>query len=300
MVFEIPSVDFYDGAASGQQRKALSKISPPFVMISYATRNNRPLPFTRWLEQDYDLWWDCGGAPKTFLNGDMAETGDYLTSDEAYIDHVESYIDAEGVGETLYALRDYPTMPDVLDLHGRTVEDHQRMTTERHRSLLDLHEKRDLDATPVATVQGWYVEDYLRHIDQLDDAGILDRVEYVSVGSVCARKDVKMAGNIIVNVRDTLPDRLKLHAFGVKGDVLQYEEVVEAIDSADSNAYDAPQSQGIVDRTPDQSYTYLETMRCYLNWRKALAEVAGTERLSTASIPEQQTLEFAATDGGFK
>lgn len=298
MTYEIAGIDFYDGAASGQQRKALNKLSPSHVMISYATQNNRPLPFPEQLDQEYVLWWDCGAAPQTFLEGRLAETGDYPTTDEAYLDHIEQYLDADGVARTRYTLRDYPVEPKVLARHGRTIEEHQTMTIERHRSLLDLHGDRGLDAEPVATLQGWYTEDYLRHLDQFADAGILDRVDYISIGSVCARKNDKQVANIILRVREALPSRLKLHAFGVKKDVLRFVEVLEAVDSADSNAYDTAESRGLSGRTPDEPYTYRDTMRAYLNWRADLAESAGSERLSAASIPEQQTLDVAITDGG--
>jgi len=184
---------FYFGAASGSSRKALRQLEEPNVMLNYATKMNEP-----WdgIER---LFIDSGGY--SFVKG----KGEYDTDDATYLDFIGAH------APELFALRDYPCEPDVLAEHGRRVEDHQQRTLRRHRSLLDLLEDRDLPGTPLAVLQGWSIDDYLRCIDLFRDHGVL--TDYVGIGSVCRRNQEAEIRRIIVAVRDALPPRVRLHAF---------------------------------------------------------------------------------------
>lgn len=215
---------FYYGAASGSAQKALRKMEVEPVMVSYRTKNNGRIG------PENEHFVDCGGAPDSFLDGALAKTGDYVTSDDTYLDYI---ID---VNATYWSLRDYPCEPGVLDQHDRTVADHQEMTIDRHRSLLEKASVRSISGQPVSILQGWTVDDYLHHLDMHRDAGTL--TDYVGIGSVCRRHAVDEITTIIRRIREALPVRHELHAFGVKLPVLESPGMLNALTSADSTAYD--------------------------------------------------------------
>ena len=205
---------FYYGAASGGARKALQILQEPNVMISYATKHNKP-----WYGIE-NLFVDSGGYSFMMGQGEYGPVGEYVT----YLRRWQP---------DLYALRDYPCEPDVLEKHGATVEEHQRKTTEKHIETLDA--VGDLDGQPVTVIQGWKTRDYLNHIDQLRDQGI--PLDYVAVGSVCRRNAEIEIERVIRSIRDELPNS-KIHAFGVKTSVFNRTAVKDLIDSADSLAYE--------------------------------------------------------------
>jgi len=208
---------FFYGAASGSSRKALQKCEASNVMINYATQNNQP-----WDGIDC-LFIDSGGY--SFMLG----KGEYGTTDTEYTRFIND------VSPDLWALRDYPCEPDVLDTHDRSVRGHQRRTTERHASLLN--EAGDgTPGEPVSVVQGWRRDQYVRHVDELRDRGCL--TDYVGIGSVCRRHAEAEIREIVTAVTDALPERCSVHAFGVKASVLSTRGVPERIDSCDSLAYE--------------------------------------------------------------
>lgn len=114
-------------------------------------------------------------------------------------------------------------------------KDHQRRTTRHHGKLLDMYDDSSLNSEPVAVLQGRSPHQYLTHLDSLQTEGVLTR--YVAIGSL-SNRDAETVAQIIHNVRDALPSRHRIHTFGVKTDVLQLPRVVQALDSADSMAYD--------------------------------------------------------------
>lgn len=218
---------FFFGAASGSARKTLRKMEEENTMVNYRTQNNGRIG-----EEDRHFI-DCGGAPDTFTDGDLAETGDYVSSDEEYIQYVQETTDSHN---DLWTLRDYPCESDVLETHNRSVVDHQQMTIDRHRDLLDLAQRENIKQQPVCVLQGSTTAEYIDHIDQHRDQGTL--TDYVGIGSVCARDSVEEIADIIHSVGGELPDRCKIHGFGVKLPVLENSRILDVLDSADSCAYD--------------------------------------------------------------
>lgn len=203
---------FY-GAASGGARKALQLLQEPNVMLSYATKNNKP-----WFGIE-TLFVDCGGYSFMMNKGEYGPLGDYVE----YLRRWQP---------DYYALRDYPCEPDVLDEHNAHVRQHQLKTTDAHVEMLDA--VGDLDGQAVAVVQGWDVEDYLFHIDHLREHGV--PLETVAIGSVCRRNAEQDIERVIRAVREELPDA-HLHAFGVKTSVFKHTSARQLLDSADSLAY---------------------------------------------------------------
>lgn len=253
-------VTFFFGAASGSARKALRELQEPNVMLNYASKMNTP-----WHRIDR-LFVDCGGY--SFMKG----KGEYSTSDAEYLDFIEEH------KPELFALRDYPCEPDVLDQQGTTVEGHQRMTTERHVSLMGMYEDRGLSASPVSVIQGWAMDDYLAHLDTLRDRGVL--TDYVGVGSVCRRNREDEIRNILVRLRSELPDRVDMHAFGVKGSVLQFTEVQNALTSSDSQSYDMnARWSSVVDRGAG-NHSWTDVAQAYLEQRNQIRTLLTSDEKS--------------------
>lgn len=246
---------FFYGAACGSSRKTLRQLEESNVMLNYATQNNTP-----WdgIER---LFIDSGGY--SFMKG----MGEYGTSNAEYLEFV-----AEHQPE-LFALRDYPCELDVLDEHNRTVMDHQQKTLNRHRELLDLldDEYAHIDSEPVSVLQGWALEDYLTHLDVMCDAGCL--TEYVGIGSVCRPNAADEIRTIVTTVRDELPSRCKFHGFGLKTSVLQFTAVVEALDSADSMAYQYQTQIESAKRYGGAGRTWTDTAYYYLKFKRGIEDV---------------------------
>ena len=262
-------ITMYYGAASGQQRSALRRLEAPAVMISHATSSNKPWP------EIERLFVDCGGYHHMMTGG-----GEYHDSDEDYLEYLLKH------RPHLYALRDYPCEPDLLEGLGRTVEDQQRRTLDHHIQLYDKVEGHTLADRAVTVVQGWTVSQYLNHLDALREHGL--PMEHVAIGSVCRRGYDEEIAEVVLAVRDALPERSSLHAFGVKGSVLRFREVVEALDSVDSAAYDYAASRVPSERADGESFTWEDCARSNLNWRHELYQTVGTEQLGTGQ--QQLTL----------
>jgi len=266
---------FFFGAASGSSRKALRKLEEPNVMLNYATKMNEP-----WSGIDR-LFIDSGGY--SFMKG----KGEYGTTDAEYLDFIEEHNPEQ------FALRDYPCEPDVFSEHGRDVRDHQRMTTERHVSLLNKLEHRDIHGQPISVIQGWNLEDYLNHIDELRDRDAL--TDYVGIGSVCRRNQEAEIREIVLSVSEALPDGTDIHAFGVKGSVLQYPDVRQALASADSQSYEFRKQWSVLHDLGPGKTSWKDSAFHYLKQRQQIrALLAGDEDSDT----EQQTLKAVADGGG--
>lgn len=269
MVRDVDGIQFFDGAASGQQRSGLMRIRPDAVVMSFATASN-PWDNEYQGRDDYRLFTDSGGYHHMATG-----SGEYERPDEDYLDYIHEH------EPELWALRDYPCEDDLLEDLGRTVADHQERTLNRHIDLLDAAERRGTPGEPLAVLQGWTARQYLTHLDMLRDHGCL--TEYVCIGTLCRRDADRQIAGIIRAVDDAVGGGHRVHAFGVKKSVLRFREVLEAIDSADSQAADWSESRGHGDRDVGQSYTYVDFLRAYLQWRHDLVVSAGTESLDGAA-----------------
>lgn len=246
---------FYYGAASGSARKALQQLEEPNVIINYATEHNRPWPGVE------RLFIDSGGY--SFAHG----VGEYPTSDWEYLDYLAGLEAAYGRAPDVYALRDYPCSPGILEQLDRDVRDQQRMTTERHVSLLEQLEGGDRDdvpGEPMTVVQGWAPHEYLAHIDELRDRGVL--LDRVGVGSLVRQSAGPEIREILRAVARALPSRCSIHAFGIKAEVLRYDILHDVLDSADSQSFDYAsrmdaRARGVSCGWREKAYHYLHQRR---------------------------------------
>lgn len=246
------TVDVFYGAAGGSAQKALRVLEEPRVCISAVTKNNRP-----WAGIE-ELFIDSGGYSV------LDERSSYPTTDAEYLDFLIPLQDRL----EYFALRDYPISPEILSRYGRTVEDHQRLTADRHRSLLDLLDDETIDAQPVAVVQGWTLDDYLRHLDDLRDVDDSLLEGRVGIGSLVGR-DVDDVRTIVTGVRSALPSSATVHGFGLSREALRYRDVVEALDSADSTAYERRARWA----TPEaESCDFVEVAYHYLKFKRRIED----------------------------
>jgi len=165
--------------------------------------------------------------------------GRYRHGVREYADEI-ARLHAEGVVEIEAAVaQDFMCEPFMLAKTGMAVGDHQRMTIERFDSIMDL-------APPVAimpVLQGFAIEDYLRHLEAYGDR--LKPSAWVGVGSVCKRQgDPRAIVAVLQAIHRARPD-LRLHGFGVKTTALLHPGVRELLWSADSMAWSfAARKQG--------------------------------------------------------
>jgi hypothetical protein len=127
------------------------------------------------------------------------------------------------------AIQDYMCEAPMLKKTGLTVADHQRLTCESFSELRYL--APDVPWVPV--LQGYYYEDYLRHLDMYSDFGD-DLTEWplVGVGSICRRQATKMVEGLLVKLNSM---GLRLHGFGLKE--LALRNIGAHLHSADSMAW---------------------------------------------------------------
>jgi hypothetical protein len=142
---------------------------------------------------------------------EIAMFGRFTTTPTEYIAAVRSYRDE--VGSLMWAApQDHMCEPFVLARSeiADTVDDAQRWTVD---NLLTL---RTLDAAlPIVPVlQGLTLDDYRRHADMYDRAGInLRRERLVGLGSVCRRQATTEIAELVAALHG---DGIRLHGFGIK------------------------------------------------------------------------------------
>lgn len=154
---------------------------------------------------------------------ELSMFGKWQTTPFTYAACVRRYYD--NIGKLDWASpQDYMCEPQMLKMTGKTVDEHQRLTV---RSVLDLRTiASDLPFIPV--LQGWTADDYLRHVDMYENAGIsLENEKVVGVGSICRRQATWEAADIAMKLQP-----LRLHAFGAKQDAIgMYGSLLASCDS---------------------------------------------------------------------
>lgn len=248
-------VRVYFGAASGSSQKALRSVNEPDVMISATTRNNRP-----W-NGIGRLFVDSGGYSLMLDTGEHPPVGEYLNI-------------VDRMGADVFATQDYPCEPEILDEYGRTVEEHQRLTTERARKCIDAAESRLGDIQPLVVVQGWEPREYLAHIDMLRGRGLL--TDHVGIGSVCRRGEVEQVRAVLNTVTEALPARCDVHAFGVKAKVLSDSTVVDGLASVDTSAWYYRTFNSRHD-IPETEPAWLTCVYRYIEYRRLLDSISSGE-----------------------
>jgi hypothetical protein len=291
------SLRFYWTVACGSTRKAIRVASnpddeadewatidlepsdvpePEYAMVSHATKNNIPFEGPEWMI-------DSGGYST------LASNPEYESSVDDYVDYLEKY--EERISR--YVLRDWACEPDLLREWDRDVRQHQNWTIRDHVACREQVAARGLDMEPVAVLQGYELSDYLYHFEYLREHGLL--TDHLGIGSICRRGQEDEMQSLLLQLRQEIPDRITLHGFGVKKTVLEDPDVVDALDTVDSNAW-----ENRVSRNPHTPNGWEPTLRAYVDYREDLRdrlEIAANsdggiqvfslgEWTTTSSVPE--------------
>jgi hypothetical protein len=272
--------DFYYSASSGTSRTILKDHETSHTLVSYATENNGRIG----TEDRHFV--DSGGAPPTIISNDGYETPaeDYL-----------AYVAEQTTGGDLWALRDYPITSATLDAFDATVEDFQARTTEAHRDLLAKADDYGIEAQPVSILQGETVADYLDHANRMAAAGTL--TDYVAIGGL-VRLGPNTQQQIILAVRELLPERFDLHGFGVNLGGLRQPGVIDALRSADSGYWlkygDGNMDDSPFRRTSDKQLDYSKATYEYLNHVRTVNDL-----IMESSWHMDAAMDGESTDTGF-
>lgn len=196
---------------------------------------------------------------------EISKFGEYRSSVAEYAEVINRWADDPKLVAAVS--QDYMCEPFILEKTGLTVDDHQRLTIERYDALRVLVDPR-VYVMPV--LQGYSVEDYLRHLEMYGNR--LPRGAYVGVGSICKRNtDIKAVEAILTAIKAVRPD-LRLHGFGLKITALSSWVVRDCLYSADSMAW---------------SFSARRQGRNANDWREAMAFV---RRINIAPI--QLAMDF--------
>lgn len=158
----------------------------------------------------------------------IAKYGYWPIGPAEYVEDLRRWFDQMGPAEWV-APQDWMCEPQMLKKTGKTVEEHQRLTTRNFVALRSM--APDLPFIPV--LQGWVLGDYLNHVEQYRKSGFdLAKEELVGVGSVCRRQATGDAEEIM---RTLAGFKIKTHGFGFKIDGLK--RCAGVMHSADSMAW---------------------------------------------------------------
>jgi hypothetical protein len=165
---------------------------------------------------------DSGGFSELSLYGR------WETPARQYAGEARRFVDEIGNVEWL-AIQDWMCEPHLLAKTGLTVREHQRRTVASYLELQQI--APDLPWTPV--LQGWARDDYRRHVDDYDRAGVdLRTLAIVGIGSVCRRQ---ATSEIVPLIRSVARTGIRLHGFGVK--ISGLRQIASQLTSADSMAW---------------------------------------------------------------
>lgn len=165
---------------------------------------------------------DSGGFSELLMYGE------WRTGAQEYVDAVTIYNDEIG-GLQGAAIQDWMCEPIMLRKTGLSIREHQQRTVASYLELRSMNPS--LPFFPV--LQGWQLDDYLRHVDDYTKANVnLRSLPLVGIGSVCRRQH----SDEIAQIVSTLYHQgIKLHGFGVK--LKGLEKISKYLVSADSMAW---------------------------------------------------------------
>lgn len=275
---------FFFGASCGSSRKTLRQLEEPNVMLSYATKDNHPWPSI------WTLMVDSGGYS-------LLSTGE-----TTYPDSVDDYLDyvAES-GADYFVCRDVPAADAVLSNLDRGVSEAIARTVKLTAETLDAYRGREIDAEPMAVLQGTTPQEYVTCYHELVAENAL--TGRLAIGSLKGHTTAETV-DIITTVRETIDadttyadDDLELHGLGVEVPALEYDSVQRALASADSARYirSARWRAAHDDHPPrlredEPRSGWYEVMRDYLDMRADLRDVLDSEGEITATPGRQGEL----------
>ncbi|MFJ5120867.1 hypothetical protein [Kitasatospora sp. NPDC088548] len=191
----------------------------------------------------------------------ISDHGEFLLDPDEYGGMVYRLMDEFGAPPDFVSVQDWMTEPQILARSGFSLLQHQQFTVESY-----LYLAREYEHAPwIPILQGQSLEDYLRHADMFEEAGVdLTAAFLVGVGSVCRRQGTVATGHILA----TLAGRgYALHGFGIKTEGLR--RYGHHLCSADSYAWSMGARRRTV-RHADCVHTAPDCRNCRryaLSWR---------------------------------
>lgn len=218
--------------------------------------SNRTLRNRRTFHRAIHPWaLDSGGFTELLLNHK------WTVEPRTYAANVKRF--QQEIGKMDFASQqDWMCEDHMLKRTGLDVRQHQQLTVD---NLLEL---RHIDPTlPIIPVlQGQTTDDYLRHIEMFEHAGIELRNEpRVGLGSVCRRQRTTEIVEVVSTIQAHHP--MKLHGFGVK--TLGLQRIHHLLTSADSMAWSITARWENI-RLPDCTHRAPKCSDCHvwaMRWR---------------------------------
>lgn len=127
--------------------------------------------------------------------------------------------------------QDYMCEPFILQKTGMNVTQHQQLTIDRYKELLE----QNTLTTILPVLQGYQPQEYVEHLKMY--GCLLKENMRVGVGSVCKRNSKpQQIANVLSAIKQERPD-LRLHGFGLKTTALLDNYICSLLYSADSMAW---------------------------------------------------------------
>lgn len=211
-------------------------------------------------------------APWALDSGGFSELSQYGSWSHAprpaqYIASIRRYV--AQIGHLAWAApQDWMCEPHITAKTGRTVAEHQALTTDNYLTLTELGP--ELPIIPV--IQGHRVHEYLDHVALYRAAGVdLNAAAVVGVGSICRRQATKEVNEIFTALR--VEGLRNLHGFGLKK--LGMAMSGHLLTSADSMAwsFDARRKPALPGCAGHKNCANCE--RYAMNWRRELLAQLG-------------------------
>lgn len=222
-------IEFYATIDSDSVRSYMPDVPYLLPASSWARKNMKapklPAHITRTAA-------DCGGYVATF------RWGDYKYTPEQYVDWLETF------NPQWAATMDYCCEDEITSGNSGIVYERQQRTTEMaYRFWSDF---KNAPWAWVPTVQGWTVEDYRRHAQELRPLIKAMQSHYgidsdfrVGIGTLCRRASNQMIRDIVSTVSSELPG-VRFHLWGIKLGAMQNRIALpQSVASVDSAAWNA-------------------------------------------------------------
>lgn len=279
------SFSFYYSAASYTSRSVLEAHEEDNVLVSYRTQENGRIG----TESSHFV--DCGGDPQAFGTFNNAE---YPTSHSEYLDYIEEQTAGR---QDRWALRDYPCADSILGKFDTTVENFQAKTRDAHRELLDEAAVRGIKAQPVSILQGQTIEEYIEHAIDLREHGVL--TDMVAIGGIAIFGPERQQ-ELILAIREFLPERHRLHGLGVNLATLEQPGVLDALASADTGNWfnrDAHANRSAEWGWETKNRVNFDTVTYqYLDHRRRKNEILAEHYWEGSIEPEENTRAAVASE----
>jgi hypothetical protein len=205
--------------------------------------------------------------------------GHFTVSPQQYVTEIARY--ATDIGQLAWAApQDWMCEPFILAQTQQSVAVHQV------RTLANFLELRSRTPLVIPVIQGWLLEDYLRHVEQYAQAGVdLTQEPVVGIGSVCRRQNMATGARIVEALWAL---GLRLHGFGVK--LTGLAQFAHLLTSADSMAWSYHARRRRRRPTCLHRGTCAHCLAYALVWRTRVEQRIGG--------PKQWPLTFDAAAGG--